>query len=45
MPLEGAGLTPMLPPSVYQMTRIYEEFGQAFCKYVRYNANDVPGKF
>ena len=26
------------------MTRIYEEFGQSFCKYVRYNANDVAGK-
>jgi DNA ligase-1 len=42
--LEGTGLTPMLHRSVYQMTRIYEEFGQAFCKYVRYNANDVTGK-
>src|SRR5439155_18242888 len=30
--------------SVYQMTRIYEQFGQSFCKYVRYNANDVAGK-
>jgi DNA ligase-1 len=42
--LEGAGLTPMLHRSVYRMTRIYEEFGQAFCKYVRYNATDVAGK-
>ena len=42
--LEGAGLTPMLHGSVYRMTRIYEEFGQTFCKYVRYNANDVAGK-
>jgi DNA ligase-1 len=42
--LEGAGLTPMLHRSVYQMTRIYEEFGQAFCKYVRYKADDVAGK-
>jgi DNA ligase-1 len=42
--LEGAGLTPMLHRSVYRMTRIYEEFGQAFCKYVRYNPNDVAGK-
>jgi ATP-dependent DNA ligase I len=42
--LEGAGLTPMLHRSVYRMTRIYEEFGQAFCKYVRYNADDVAGK-
>jgi DNA ligase-1 len=42
--LEGAGLTPMLHRSVYQMTRIYEEFGQSFCKYVRYHADDVAGK-
>src|SRR5205814_2389425 len=42
--LDGAGLTPMLHGSVYQMTRIYEQFGQSFCKYVRYNANDVAGK-
>jgi DNA ligase 1 len=42
--LEGAGLTPMLHGSVYQMTRIYEQFGQSFCKYVRYNRNDVAGK-
>jgi DNA ligase-1 len=42
--LEGAGLTPMLHGSVYRMTRIYEEFGQSFCKYVRYNGNDVVGK-
>ena len=42
--LEGVGLTPMLHGSVYKMTRIYEEFGQAFCKYVRYNADDVAGK-
>src|SRR5207249_8367437 len=42
--LEGAGLTPMLHRSVYQMTRIYEEFGQSFCKYMRYNPNDVTGK-
>jgi ATP-dependent DNA ligase I len=42
--LEGAGLTPMLHGAVYQMTRIYERFGQSFCKYVRYNANDVAGK-
>ena len=34
----------MLHGSVYQMTRIYEQFGQSFCKYVRYNANDVAGK-
>src|SRR5262249_42070573 len=42
--LEGAGLTPMLHGSVYQMTRIYEQFGQSFCNYIRYNANDVVGK-
>jgi ATP-dependent DNA ligase I len=42
--LDGAGLTPMLHGSVYQMTRIYEQFGQSFCKYFRYKANDVAGK-
>jgi DNA ligase-1 len=42
--LEGAGLTPMLHGSVYQMTRIYERFGQSFCKYERYKANTVAGK-
>jgi DNA ligase 1 len=42
--LEGAGVTPMLHRSVYQMTRIYEQFGQSFCNYVRYNANDVAGR-
>jgi DNA ligase 1 len=42
--LEGAGLTPMLHGSVYQMTRIYEQSGQSFCKYARYNRNDVAGK-
>jgi DNA ligase-1 len=42
--LDGAGLTPMLHGAVYQMTRIYEKFGQSFCKYVRYHANDVAGK-
>ncbi len=42
--LDGAGLIPMLHGSVYQMTRIYEQFGQSFCKYVRYNKNDVAGK-
>jgi len=42
--LEGAGLTPMLHGAVYQMTRIYEELGQSFCKYARYNRNDVAGK-
>src|ERR1700680_4268836 len=42
--LNGAGLTPMLHGSVYQMTQVYEQFGQSFCKYVRYNANQVAGK-
>src|SRR5438067_5840825 len=42
--LDGAGLTPMLHGSVFQMTRIYEQFGQSFCKYVRYNKNQVAGK-
>jgi ATP-dependent DNA ligase I len=42
--LDGAGLTPMLHGSVYRMTRIYEQFGQSFCKYAQYNANDVAGK-
>ena len=42
--IDGAGLTPMLHGSVYRMTRIYEQFGQSFCKYVRYNKNDVAGK-
>lgn len=42
--LDGAGLIPMLHGSVFQMTRIYERFGQSFCKYVRYNKNDVAGK-
>jgi len=42
--LEGADLTPMLHGAVYQMTRIYEQLGQSFCKYVRYNRNDVAGK-
>jgi DNA ligase-1 len=42
--LDGAGLTPMLHRSVYRMTRIYEQFGQSFCKYVRYTQNDVAGK-
>ncbi len=42
--LDGAGLTPMLHGAVFAMTRIYEQFGQAFCPYLRYNANDVAGK-
>ncbi len=42
--LAGAGLTPMLHGSVFQMTRIYEQFGQQFCEYVRYDPNDLAGK-
>jgi DNA ligase-1 len=42
--LEGASLTPMLHESVYRMTRVYEQLGHSFCKYVRYNGNDVAGK-
>ena len=42
--LDGAGLTPMLHGSVFEMTRIYEQFGQSFCKYVRYKAGNVAGK-
>jgi len=39
-----ANLTPMLHGSVYQMTRIYEQYGQKFCHYLRYHANDLAGK-
>jgi DNA ligase-1 len=42
--LGGAGLTPMLHASVYRMTRLYEQLGQSFCTYLRYNARDVAGK-
>ncbi|HEX8490674.1 MAG TPA: ATP-dependent DNA ligase [Chthoniobacterales bacterium] len=42
--LSGAGLRPMLHGSVHRMTRIYEQFGQSFCDYERYNAKDVAGK-
>jgi Cft2 family RNA processing exonuclease len=42
--LEGAGMTPMLHGAVFAMTRIYEQFGQTFCRYLRYDANDVAGK-
>jgi DNA ligase-1 len=41
--LAGAGLTPMLHGSVYQMTRIYEQFGQNFCHYLRYDPKSVTG--
>jgi DNA ligase 1 len=42
--LDGGGLTPMLHGSVYAMTRIYEQFGQSFCHFERYNPNAVAGK-
>jgi DNA ligase-1 len=42
--LSGAGLKPMLHGTVHRMTRIYEQFGQEFCEYERYNARDVAGK-
>ena len=42
--LAGAGLTPMLHGAVFRMTRIYEQFGQSFCEYERYNPNAVEGK-
>src|SRR5438128_29167 len=42
--LNRAGLTPMLHGSVYQITRMYEQFSQSFCKYVRYNPNDIAGR-
>jgi DNA ligase-1 len=42
--LEGAGLVPMLHGSVFQITRVYEQLGCSFCKYVRYNPNDLAGK-
>ncbi len=35
--LAGAGLTPMLHGSVFRMTQIYEQFGQSFCDYERYD--------
>ena len=34
----------MLHGSVYQMTRIYEQFGQSFCDYERYKASEIDGK-
>src|SRR5438132_7771813 len=42
--LAGADLTPMLHGSVYQMSRIYEQYGQKFCHYLRYHPNDLGGK-
>src|SRR5437773_12473772 len=34
----------MLHGSVYAMTRIYEQFGQSFCQFERYNPNATAGK-
>ncbi|MGI8481021.1 MAG: MBL fold metallo-hydrolase RNA specificity domain-containing protein, partial [Chthoniobacterales bacterium] len=42
--LTESGLTPMLHGSAHRMTRIYEQFGQAFCDYERYDAKSVAGK-
>ena len=42
--LDGAGLTPMLHGSVFTMTRIYEQFGQSFCRYLRYDPKATAGK-
>ncbi|HEY5036316.1 MAG TPA: MBL fold metallo-hydrolase RNA specificity domain-containing protein, partial [Chthoniobacterales bacterium] len=42
--LSEAKLQPMLHGSVFQMTRIYEQFGQAFCEYERYDAKAIAGK-
>jgi DNA ligase-1 len=42
--LAEANLRPMLHGSVYRMTRIYEQFGQSFCEYDRYEADAVEGK-
>ncbi len=42
--LAEANLQPMLHGSVYRMTRIYEQFGQAFCQYERYDPKAVTGK-
>ena len=42
--LAEANLQPMLHGSVYRMTRIYEQFGQAFCPFERYDPKAVMGK-
>jgi Cft2 family RNA processing exonuclease len=42
--LSGAGLKPMLHGTVHRMTRIYEQFGQSFCDYERYDPRNVAGK-
>jgi DNA ligase-1 len=42
--LEGAELVPMLHGAVFEMTRICEQLGQRFCKYVRYKPDNVASK-
>ena len=42
--LSDARLKPMLHGSVYRMTQIYEQFGQSFCEYERYQPNDLAGR-
>ena len=42
--LAEADLQPMLHASVYRMTRIYEQFGQAFCNYDRWDPKAFAGK-
>lgn len=42
--LAEADLQPMLHASVYRMTRIYEQFGQAFCRYDRWDPKAFAGK-
>ncbi len=42
--LSEANLQPMLHGSVFRMTRIYEQFGQNFCNYERYDAGATAGK-
>jgi len=42
--LAEANLQPMLHGSVYRMTRVYQQFGQAFCPFERYDPKAVAGK-
>ncbi|MEP6698635.1 MAG: MBL fold metallo-hydrolase RNA specificity domain-containing protein, partial [Verrucomicrobiota bacterium] len=42
--LAEAELRPMLHGAVHRMTRIYEQCGQPFCAYDRYDADNVAGK-
>jgi DNA ligase-1 len=42
--LADAGLPLMLHGSVYKLTQIYEQFGQCFPKYERYQAGTARGK-